>query len=153
MGYSTDYRCQNCDFEIEDGGLMYFVDEETNCVVEHAMGMLTFDMGDNSKIKGKVISSFCPDCLSEVHFYHNDDDSYVDEIKDCLKNNEKEFVDRLDEKYILRHKSSVLKGAISGDKTHAECPKCGKNIKLIIDDLSECPKCGGMVIGVSFLYD
>ena len=67
-GTETVYECEKCGFRISDHDLNYFVDEKTNCVVEHASGMLTFDMGNGSKIRGKIIPSFCPDFSSEVHF-------------------------------------------------------------------------------------
>ena len=59
--------------------LKYFVDEETNCVVEHEFDKLTFDMGDGSKIRGIVIPSFCPNCSSEVRFYYTENESHVKE--------------------------------------------------------------------------
>ena len=68
VGTLTEYVCEKCGFSISDSDLKYFVDDETNCVVEHASGMLTFDMGHGSKIRGRIIPSFCPDCSSEVHF-------------------------------------------------------------------------------------
>lgn len=144
MGKETQYECVKCGFIISDYDLNYFIDEETNCVVEHASGMLTFDMGDGSKIKGKVIPSFCPDCSSEVHFYYNENESYVKEIKSALEQDEDDFKNILDEKYMYRTISSHLKDVIGPkDKTHGKCPKCGKNLPLIIRDVCECPKCGG----------
>ena len=144
MGTETVYECVKCSFSISDYDLNYFVDEETNCVVEHASGMLTFDMGHDSKIQGKIIPSFCPDCSSEVHFYYNENEEYVKEIKSTLEQDEEDFKEVLDEKYMYRTISSVLKGAIgSEEKTHGECPKCGKSIPLITGDECECPKCGG----------
>ena len=48
-----------------------------------------------------------------------------------------------------------MKGAIGPEeKTHGECPKCGKEIPLIIGDECECPKCGGELRGfIAVLYD
>lgn len=155
MGAVTEFICEKCGFKIKDYGLNYFVDEETNCVIEHAFGMLTFDMGDGSKIKGRIILSFCPDCSSGVHFYYNENESYVKEIKSALEYDEENFKDILDEKYKYRTISSKLKGVIGfQDKIYGECPKCGKKIPLIIGDKCECPKCDGELhsfIGV--LYD
>jgi len=155
MGSETQYMCEKCGFTIFDSDLNYFVDEETNCVVEHASGMLTFDMGDGSKIKGKVIPSFCSNCSSEVHFYYNENESYVKEIKSALEHEEDDFKDILDEKYMYRTISLVLKDAIGfKDKTHGKCPKCSKNIPLIIGNKCECPKCGGELCGfITVLYD
>ena len=99
MGEEIQYECDKCGFIISNSDLNYFIDEETNCVVEHASGMLTFDMGRDSKIKGKIIPSFCPDCSSEVHFYYNENEYYINEIKSALKQDEKDFKDLLDEKY------------------------------------------------------
>ena len=155
MGTERQYECEKCGFIINDYDLNYFIDEETNCVVEHASGMLTFNMGHDSKIKGKIIPSFCPDCSSEVHFYYNENESYVNEIKSALEHNEKDFKKVLDEKYMYRTVSSVLKGVIGPeDKTHAECPNCGKSIPLIAGGECECPKCGGELYGlIVILYD
>ncbi|WP_405306677.1 hypothetical protein [Methanobrevibacter sp.] len=155
MGAITKYVCEKCGFSISDRDLNYFVDEETNCVVEHASGMLTFDMGYGSKIRGKIILSFCPDCSSEVHFYYNENESYVKEIKTALEQDEEDFKEVLDEKYPYRTISSVLKDAIgSKDKTHSECPKCGKHIPLITENECECPKCSGKLYGLMVaLYD
>ena len=152
MGAVTQYECEKCGFIIKDHDLNYFIDEETNCVVEHASGMLTFDMGRDSEIKGKIIPSFCPDCSLEVHFYYNENESYVNQIKSAIKHDETEV---LDEKYPYRTISSTLKDAIGFKcKTHAECPKCGKNIPLIIGDECECPKCGGGLHAfITCLYD
>lgn len=135
MGTRTKYECEKCDFIIFDRDLRYFVDEETNCVIEHATGKLTFHMGHGSKIKGILIPSFCPDCSSEVHFYCNENEDYIKEIKSAIKQDEKDFKELLDEKYPYRTISSVLKGTVeSKDKTYGECPKCGKRIPLIIED-------------------
>ena len=155
MGAETEYMCEKCGFIITDCDLNYFVDEETNCVVEHASGMLTFDMGYGSKINGKLIPSFCPDCNSEVHFYYNENESYMEEIQSALEQDEKDFKEILDEKYPYRTISAVLKGAIGPkDKTHGKCPKCGKNIPLIIGDKCECPKCDGELHGfITVMYD
>ena len=155
VGTETGYVCEKCGFQITDHDLNYFVDEETNCVVEHASGRLTFDMGYGSKIKGKIILSYCPDCSSEVHFCYNENESYIKEIKYALEQNEEDFKKVLDEKYMYRTIIPVLKGVIGlEDKTHAECPKCGKRIPLIIEDKCECPKCGGDLYGlVVALYD
>lgn len=155
MGAETQYTCEKCGFIITDYDLNYFIDEETNCVVEHASGMLTFDMGGDSKIQGRIIPSFCPDCSSEVHFYYNENESYVEEIKSALEQDEDDFKDILDEKYNLRIINSMLKGAIgSKDKTHGKCPKCGKRIPLITGNKCECPKCDGELYGLlTCLYD
>ena len=155
MGTETEYMCEKCGFMINDHDLRYFVDEETNCVIEHANGMLTFDMGDESKIKGRIIPSFCPDCSSEVHFYYNENESYLKEIKSALKQDEKDFKDLLKEKYPFRTISTVLKGTVGpNDKTDGECPKCGKKIPLIKEDKCKCPKCGGELHGfITALYD
>ena len=144
MGTETQYQCEKCGFIISDYELRYFLDEETNCVVEHATGKFTFDMGDGSKIKGRIIPSFCPDCSSEVHFYFNENESYINEIKSNINQDEKDFKDLLDEKYPFRTISSVLKGVVGPkEKTYGECPKCGKKIPLIIGDKCDCPKCDG----------
>lgn len=144
MGTETEYMCEKCGFIIHNHDLMYFVDEETNCVIEHAFGMFTFNMGDGSKIKGRIIPSFCPDCSSEVHFYYNEDESYINEIKLALKQEEMDFKDLLDDKYPYRITSSVLKGTIGpNDKTDGRCPKCGRKIPLVIGDKCKCPKCDG----------
>ena len=155
MGAKTEYRCEKCGFTINDYGLNYFIDEETNCVVEHTFGMLTFDMGRDSKINGRVILSFCPDCSSGVHFYYNENESHVEEIKSALEQDEEDFKDILDEKYEYRVITSKLKGAIGPEeKTHEKCPKCGKELPLIIGDKCECPKCGGELRGfMTVLYD
>ena len=84
MGAERQFMCKKCGFIINDYDLKYFVDEETNCIVEHGSGKLTIDMGRGSKINGRVIPSFCPDCSSEVHFYYNENKSYVKEIKSSL---------------------------------------------------------------------
>ena len=84
MGTSNLYQCEKCGFTIMDDDLHYFVDEETNCVVEHTFGRFTFNMGDGSKIKGRIIPSYCSDCSSEVHFYFTENESYVDEIKSAI---------------------------------------------------------------------
>ena len=144
MGTETEYMCEKCGFKISNPDLHYFVDEETNCVIEHAFGMFTFNMGDGSRIKGRIIPSFCPDCSSEVHFYYNEDESYINEIKSALKQGEIDFKDLLDEKYPLRTISSVLKGTVGPkDKTDGECPKCGKKIPLITEGKCKCPICDG----------
>lgn len=84
-------------------------------------------MGDGSKIKGRVILSFCPDCSSEVHFYYNVNESYLKEIKSSLKQDEKDFEDLLKEKYPFCTISSVLKGTVGPkDKTDGECPNVVK---------------------------
>ena len=154
MGAETIYMCEKCGFKINDHDLLYFVDEETNCVVEHTFGMATFNMGGDSKIKGRIILSFCPDCSSEVHFYYNETESNVKEIKSALEQNEEDFKEILDEKYVHRTISSVLKGAVGPKDTHGECPKCSKNIPLIAGNKSECPKCGGKLYGLTIaLYD
>ena len=155
MGTRTEYKCEKCGFMITDYDLNYFVDEETNCVVEHASGRLTFNMGYSSEINGKIIPSFCTFCSSEVHFYYNENESYVKEIKSCLEQEEANFKDVLDEKYPYRTISSVLKGVVEpNDKTHGECPMCGKNIPLISGDKCKCPKCGGELYGfITVLYD
>ena len=155
MGEEIQYGCDKCGFIIYNSDLKYFIDEETNCVVEHASGMLTFDMGDGSKIKGKIIPSFCSDCSSEVHFYYNESGSFVDEIKSALEHDEENFKEVLDEKYPYRTISSKLKGTIgSEDKTRGKCPKCGKTLPLIIGDKCECPKCGGELHAwIEALYD
>lgn len=117
--------------------------------------MLTFDMGDGSKIRGRVIPSFCPDCSSEVHFYYNENESYVKEIKSALEQDEEDFKGILDEKYPYRTISFVLKGMVGPkDKTDGECPKCGKKIPLISGEKSKCPKCGEKLFSfVTALYD
>ena len=149
MGAETQYMCEKCGFIIDDHDLNYFIDEETNCVVEHASGMLTFDMGDGSKIKGWIIPSFCTDCSSEVHFYYNENEDYVNEIRSSLKQDKKDFKDVLDEKYPYRTISSVLKGAIGpNDKTHGKCPKCGKSIPLIKENKCECLYVMGNFMGL-----
>lgn len=155
MGAETQYTCDKCGFIINDHDLNYFVDEETNCIVEHASGMLTFDMGRDSKINGRIIPSFCPECSSEVHFYYNENESHVIELQSCLKQNEEDFKEILDEKYMYRTISSVLKGVIGPkDKTHGECPKCGKDLPTIQGDNCECPKCGGELYAfLTALYD
>lgn len=155
MGAETQYMCEKCGFKIFDHDLNFFVDEETNCVVEHTLGMLTFDMGDGSKIRGRIIPSFCPDCSSEVHFYCNENESYLKEIKSALEQDEEDFKDILDEKYPYRTISSVLKGTVGpNDKTDGECPKCGKKIPLIIGEKSKCPKCGEKLFSfITALYD
>ena len=155
VGTLTEYVCEKCGISISDSDLKYFVDDETNCVVEHASGMLTFDMGHGSKIRGRIIPSFCPDCSSEVHFYYNENESYIKEIKYALEQDEEDFKKVLDEKYRHRTISSVLKGVIGPEeKTHAECPNCGKNIPLIRDSKCECPKCGGELYSLMVaLYD
>ena len=155
MGTETGYVCEKCGFRISDYDLNYFVDEETNCVVEHASGMLTFDMGYGSKISGKIIPSYCPDCSSEVHFCYNENESHIKEIKSALEQDEEDFKDILDEKYMHRTIASVLKGVIGPeDKTHGECPKCGKSIPLVSKGKCECPKCGGELYGLMVaLYD
>ena len=155
MGAETQYMCEKCGFIIFDHDLLYFVDEETNCVIEHTFGKLTFNMGDGSKIKGRIIPSFCPDCSSEVHFYFNENESYVKEIRSNLKQDEKDFKDLLDEKYPFRTISSVLKGVVGPkEKTYGECPKCGKKIPLITGDKCECPKCDGELYAfTTALYD
>ena len=155
MGEETQYECEKCGFIINDHDLNYFIDEETNCVVEHASGMLTFDMGDGSKIKGRIIPSFCLECSSEVHFYHNENESFVEEIKSAIEHYDEDFKEVLDEKYPYRTISSALKGVIvSKDKTYGDCPKCGKNLPLITGDKCECPKCGGELYAlVTILYD
>ena len=155
MGAETQYECEKCGFIIKDKDLNYFVDEETNCIVEHASGMLTFNMGDGSKINGRIIPSFCPDCSSEVHFYYNENESYVKEINSAIERDKGDFKDALDDKYPYRTISSTLKGAIGAqEKNHAKCPKCGKNLPLIAGDKCECPKCGGELHGfVTCLYD
>ena len=154
MGAKIEYRCEKCDFKIINNDLNYFVDEETNCVVEHATGKLTFDMGHGSKIKGRIIPSFCPDCSSKVHFYYNENKSYVKEIKLDLERDEEDFREVLDKKYKFRRIGSELKGVIeSKDKTHGKCPKCGKNIPLIAEG-GKCPKCSGELHGFLIaLYD
>lgn len=154
MGAKIEYRCEKCGFKITNHDLNYFVDEETNCIVEHATGKLTFDMGDGSKIKGRIIPSFCPDCCSEVHFYYNENESYVKEIKSNLKLDEEDFKEILDKKYQYRRSGSELKGVIGvKNKTHGKCPKCGKNIPLI-SSKCKCPKCGGELHGfLTVLYD
>ena len=91
MGELTQYMCLNCDFTIQDNDLRYFIDEKTNCIVIHSMGMRTFDMGRDSKINGKIIPSFCPHCLKEVNFCHNDDMGNVEKIITSLETDEKEF--------------------------------------------------------------
>lgn len=155
MGEEIQYECDKCGFIISNSDLNYFIDEETNCIVEHASGILTFDMGRDSKIKGKIIPSFCPDCSSEVHFYYNENESFVGEIKSAIEHDEEDFKAVLDEKYPYRRISSTLKGTIgSEDKTHGKCPNCGKTLPLIIGDKCECPKCGGELYGlISILYD
>lgn len=155
MGEEIQYECEKCGFIINDADLNYFIDEETNCVVEHASGMLTFDMGHGSKIKGKIIPSFCPDCSSEVHFYYNENEFFVGEIKSALEHDEENFKEVLNEKYPYRTISSMLKGAIGPeDKTHGKCPKCGKTLPLILRGKCECPKCGGKLYAlISILYD
>ena len=87
--------------------------------------------------------------------YYNENESYIQEIKYALEQNEKDFKKVLDEKYRYRTISSVLKGVIGPeDKTHAECPKCGKNIPIIVGGKCECPKCGGELYGlIVALYD
>ena len=117
--------------------------------------MLTFDMGHGSKIKGKIIPSFCPDCSSEVHFYYNENEFFVGEIKSALEHDEENFKEVLNEKYPYRTISSMLKGAIGPeDKTHGKCPKCGKTLPLILRGKCECPKCGGKLYAlISILYD
>lgn len=124
-------------------------------MVEHTFGMLTFDMGRGSKINGRVILSFCPDCSSGVHFYYNENESYVEEIRSALEQDEEDFKDILDKKYEYRVITSKLKGAIGPkEKTHEECPKCGKELPLIIGNECECPKCGGELRGfITVLYD
>ena len=154
MGEEIQYECDKCGFIISNSDLNYFIDEETNCVVEHASGMLTFDMGRDSKIKGKIIPSFCSDCSSEVHFYYNEDESYINEIKLALRQGEIDFKDLLDEKYKYREISPELKGVIGPEDTYGKCPNCSKNIPLIMGDKCECPKCGGELYGcISILYD
>lgn len=155
MGTETIYECEKCGFRISDSDLNYFVDEETNCVVEHASGMLTFDMGHGSKIRGKIIPSYCPDCSSEVHFYYNENESDIKEIKSALEQDEDDFKDVLDEKYKYRTISAALKGVVGPEnKTHGDCPKCHKNIPLISGDECECPKCGGELYALMVaLYD
>lgn len=155
VGAETEYFCEKCGFILNDHDLSYFVDEETNYVVEHANGMLTFDMGDGSKIKGRIIPSFCPDCSSEVHFYSNENESYVKVIKSLLKKDEKDFKDFLDKKYPFRTISSVLKGTVGPkEKTDGKCPKCGKKIPLIKGDKCKCPKCDGELYAfITTLYD
>lgn len=155
MGAETEYVCEKCGFRITNHDLNYFVDEETNCVVEHTSGMLTFDMGHGSKIKGKIIPSYCPDCSSEVHFCFNENESYLNEIKSALEQDEDDFKEVLDEKYEYRTISSVLKGIVGPkNKTHGDCPKCGKSIPLISEGKCECPKCGGELYGLMVaLYD
>ena len=155
MGTETEYMCEKCGFIIIDYDLNYFVDKKTNCVVEHASGMLTFNMGDGSKIKGKIIPSFCPDCNSEVHFYYNENESYIKEIQSALEQEEKDFKDILDEKYPYRTVSEVFKCPIgSSDKTHGKCPKCGKSIPLITENKCKCPKCDGELHSfITAMYD
>ena len=64
-----------------------------------------------------------------------------------------DFKDLLDEKYKYREISPELKGVI-GPEDIWECPKCSKNIPLIMGDKCECPKCGGELYGcISILYD
>lgn len=154
MGVKTQYRCEKCGFIITDDDLNYFIDEETNCIVEHESGMLTFNRGMDSIIQGRIIFSFCPDCSSEVHFYYNENESYVKEIRSAIEQDDEDFKDILDEKYTYRTVSSQLKNTIGSKDTHGKCPKCGKNLPLITGDKSECPKCGGELYGVlTFLYD
>ena len=144
MGTRVEYVCRKCDFRIIHLDLMYFIDEETNCVVEHAYGKLTFNMGYGSKINGRVFHSFCSDCSSEVHFYYNENESYVNEIKSAIEQGETDFKDVLNEKYEYRRISSELKGVIgSKDRTYGKCPKCGKKLPIITEKKCECPKCGG----------
>ena len=85
MGELIHYMCQKCDFTIEDHDLRYFIDEKTNCIVIHSTGMLTFDMGRDSKINGRIIPSFCPHCLEDVNFCHNDDGENVEKIISSLE--------------------------------------------------------------------
>lgn len=155
MGVEEEYICEKCGFIIHNHDLSYFVDEETNCVIEHANGKLTFDMGDGSKIKGEIIPSFCPDCSSEVHFYYNENESYLKEIKSALKQDEKDFKDLFDEKYPFRTISSVLKGVVGPEtETYGECPKCGKRIPLITGGKCDCPNCDGELYSFTVaLYD
>ena len=154
MGEMTQYVCMDCDFVIEDRDLRYFVDEKTGCIVIHSMGMLTFDMGCDSEISGKLIPSFCPQCMKEVHFCHNDDESNVEKIKTCLKTDENDFKDDLDERYPLRSKGIELKGAIGPQDEHGQCPKCGRKVSLVTENIRECPKCGGMFLAImGALYD
>lgn len=154
MGELIHYMCQKCDFTIEDHDLKYFIDEKTNCIVIHSTGMLTFDMGRDSKINGKIIPSFCPHCLEEVNFCHNDDGENVEKIISSLETDENEFKDYLDEKYVLRNKNPMLKGAVGPKNEYGECPKCGRKLELITGDSNKCPKCGGMLFGfLAALYD
>ena len=118
------------------------------------MGMLTFDMGRDSKINGKIIPSFCPHCLKEVNFCHNDDIVNVEKIRSSLETDEKEFKKDLDERYPLRKKAVMLKGAVGPKEEHCKCSKCGRKIELITQDNQECPKCGGMLLSfLAALYD
>lgn len=153
MGTETEYMCDKCGFIICDGDLNYFVDEETNCVVEHQLGMMTFDMGKDSKIKGRIIPSFCPDCSCEVHFCYSEDESQIEDIKSALKQDEADFKEVLDEKYPYRTVTSTLKGTVGPeDKTKGECPQCGRKIPLV--GSGECPKCGGEFYDfISACYD
>ena len=154
MGEQTQYLCLNCDFTIKDNDLRYFIDEKTNRIVIHSMGMLTFDMGRDSKINGKIIPSFCPHCLKEVNFCHNDDMGNVEKIITSLETDEKEFKKDLDERYPFRKKAVMLKGAVGPKDEHGKCPKCGRKIELITQDNQECPKCGGMLLSfLAALYD
>ena len=155
MGIKIQFTCEKCGFIIIDYDLNYFVDDETNCIVEHGSGKLTFDMGRGSKINGRVFLSFCPDCSSEVHFYYNENDSYVKEIEFSLEQDEDDFKKILDKKYPRRTISLDLKGTIeSNDKTHGKCPACGKSLPLIRGDKCECPKCGGELCdSLIALYD
>jgi len=149
------YMCEKCGFEIEDCDLNYFIDEQTNCIVEHESGMLTFNMGDGSEVKGRVIVSFCRDCDCEVHFYYNENPSYIREIRSALKRDEKDFKEVLDEKYGYRIINNVLKGAIDSlNEDYGECPGCGCKIPLITGDVCVCPECDGELIAfMTALYD
>lgn len=154
MGAVTQYMCLDCDFTIKDCELEYFIDEETECVVKHSTGMLTFNMGRDSKISGRIIPAFCPDCLEEVHFCCCENESDSDELKAALRSDENEFAEILDEKYVFRKRDSLAKGFAGCDDDYGVCPKCGRMIALIREDTHECPKCGGMLFGfLMALYD
>lgn len=85
MGEEVIYTCEGCGFEIIEDFPLFYYDSDSNSVVEYILLMLTAGIDRESKIKGRVIETYCPHCNKFLKTY------LIDEIT-CSDYDSKEIL-------------------------------------------------------------
>lgn len=141
------YKCKNCDFQITDENLIFYLkkNNKNNAlkIIEEPLTKEGSSAMSKSSLAGFLYVSYCNNCSSYIKTYVPEMENTnfnEEEIKEIINNSSK-TKSELNKILFLDFKNTIYKER----RTILEnnfCPNCNNTMTLVISEKIPCPKCG-----------